>query len=77
MKTNSAVEVCELCNGSGYFKSNTAEYEGECPNGCKEPETTCDNCGQKITEGKYCESCREVFSAVQQLDERFARQEGL
>ena len=24
--------VCELCNGTGYFKSNTAEYEGDCPN---------------------------------------------
>lgn len=23
---------CELCEDSGYFKSNTAEYEGECPN---------------------------------------------
>lgn len=24
--------LCELCNGTGYFKSNTAEYEGNCPN---------------------------------------------
>ena len=25
---------CELCNGTGYFKTNTGEYEGDCPNGC-------------------------------------------
>lgn len=24
--------ICELCDGTGYFKSNTAEYEGPCPN---------------------------------------------
>ncbi len=23
--------VCNLCDGSGYIKSNTIEYEGECP----------------------------------------------
>ena len=34
MKTQTAA-LCELCNGAGYFKSNTAEYEGDCPNGCK------------------------------------------
>ena len=27
---------CELCNGTGYFKTNTGEYEGDCPNGCAE-----------------------------------------
>lgn len=30
------VKECELCNGTGYFKSNTAEFEGPCPNGCEE-----------------------------------------
>lgn len=32
---------CNLCNGTGYFKSNTAEYEGDCPNGCHENTTCC------------------------------------
>ena len=27
-------DPCELCHGTGYWKSNTAEYEGDCPNGC-------------------------------------------
>ena len=25
---------CELCNDTGYVKSNTLEIEGPCPNGC-------------------------------------------
>lgn len=25
---------CELCNDTGYVKSNTLELEGPCPNGC-------------------------------------------
>jgi len=23
--------ICDLCDGSGYIKSNTMEYEGDCP----------------------------------------------
>jgi hypothetical protein len=43
---------CELCQGTGYFKSNTAEFEGPCPNGC------CSECGKPINsewhQGKSC-----------------------
>ena len=28
---------CEFCNGDGYVKTNTGEFEGDCcPNGCTE-----------------------------------------
>lgn len=23
--------ICNVCDGSGYIKSNTIEYEGDCP----------------------------------------------
>ena len=32
-----AVLLCELCNGTGYLKSNTLEYEGNCPNCTERP----------------------------------------
>lgn len=45
-------EPCELCGGTGYWKSNTAEFEGLCPNGC------CSECGKPINSeyhiGKSC-----------------------
>ena len=37
----------------------------------------CKNCGCEIDEGFLCAPCREVHEAVKQLDERFARQEGV
>jgi hypothetical protein len=40
-------------------------------------EVPCRQCGVGIEEGLYCEPCREVIEAMRQLDERFARQEGL
>jgi len=24
-------DICSICNGNGYIKSNTIEYEGDCP----------------------------------------------
>lgn len=39
-------------------------------------EVPCKECGMMISEGWLCSLCREVHEAVQQLDERFARQEG-
>ena len=39
-------------------------------------EVPCKNCGIGISDGLYCEPCREVIAAIAQMDERFARQEG-
>lgn len=53
--------TCELCNGTGYFKSNTAEYEGDCPNGCKSPAWNIEERLEqalRAAEGEVCQFCK-------------------
>lgn len=45
-------QKCEVCHGTGWFKSNTMEFEGGCPNGC------CFHCGHGKEYHQHADACR-------------------